>query len=514
MKTTDKLFSGENIISEDKEIFVVILIATLIFCGIMIGTGSLWSGYHMIDDHHVITKTYLIEEEGFINATVQSVAGDLSLRFRPLYWTMHLVKCAVFGPNYFAWMLLSMIEGIVSFVAIYAFARNTGSTQVEAFFFASIVIFGSQFQPWYRSSNQENAGFMFCALGLFFMSRTYTGKNIADTAGQGRSKRILDLILFLFFITLATLEKEAFIVFLPAYLLMIMMMIRDRDVNTSFGTLFKRELPVIIYIILLMIAELYIIVRFVGTNKIGYAGFGDDVGIMTYIKGIAKTVVYPNGIRWYVLAILVSVIIVIIRKPKLSSVNIWLVFSFGYIIMTQILLHARSTMVERYILPCSVGFALFLATYCFRLFREDRTAYLCQTGVVTLLVVIGLIQSISMTYDWACSGKEFNRMLEGVRDVIREDEGSDILVNYGADEVEGSVADFENQFGTWNWYHAHDEFFEYRRFDRTFDYIVSYYEGWYDSGNEFCEAVGIDASEYTVIYTDPDKEYVVLKQIG
>lgn len=519
-----------NPIPEKYELMTTIFFAVIVFAVIILGTGSLWSGYHQVDDHNCIIRTALVKEIGLFPAIIETTKWDLSIRFRPFYWVLYVTKCALFGTNFTMWMIVSMIEGIISYILMYIFARRINCSQVQSFLFTIIVIFGSQFQPWFRSANQENSGFLLLSMALTFMTSAYLPpKKITSNITAGLNKAGLShikiyKILFVVCMTLSTLIKESFILFAPSYLMLIMFMIRQKDSATRFKSIFMRELPLIVYTIILVISELVFTALFVGTNKIGYAGFGNDVSILHYVKGIAKTVYYSNGLRWYAIATILLMGLgaysyFVCHKKGIGFYqmfikdNEWLLLSSLYIIIIQMVLYARSSMVERYILPCSFGIALFLVIYLPAVFNNDSGYIKAYTLIIGVLALVGVIQSVSVTREWSRMGYAFNKMLTATLNVISTNENTDILVNYGVEEPEGAVRVYASQFGNWNWYTAHGgvSYDAVKYFGRDFDYIISYYDGWFDKEIEYTSEAGIDRNNYQVAFLDPQKEFVILQ---
>lgn len=117
-------------ISKRKELFLVILISGLYVYGLLAITGTLTSGYHLLDDHEILINTAYFRDGTYTWKTIFSQGifnyFQEGIRFRPLYTTLRLLRSWVFGTNYTAWSLLVGGEVVGCLISAYYVARNMG----------------------------------------------------------------------------------------------------------------------------------------------------------------------------------------------------------------------------------------------------------------------------------------------------------------------------------------------------------------------------------------------------
>ena len=82
---------------------VLLLLVTLVF-GILIGTGTLTSGLHLVDDHEYLEYDLIRRSGGSLGDCLRfALSEDVGLRFRPMYFSVRVLLYGLFGTNLVAW---------------------------------------------------------------------------------------------------------------------------------------------------------------------------------------------------------------------------------------------------------------------------------------------------------------------------------------------------------------------------------------------------------------------------
>ena len=89
---------------------VLFFLAALVF-GILIGTGTLTSGLHLVDDHEYLEYDLIRRSGGSLGDCLRfALSEDVGLRFRPLYFSVRVLLYGLFGTNLVAWSVEKALE--------------------------------------------------------------------------------------------------------------------------------------------------------------------------------------------------------------------------------------------------------------------------------------------------------------------------------------------------------------------------------------------------------------------
>ena len=113
--------------------------SVLVF-GLLMITGTLFSGVHFVDDHEMMRFVNHIEKEGVWSCINYEVHRDLTMRFRPLYYFVRVCLVILFGYNYLAWGVFTACTITVALVMSYFCARKLGCNIIHSVFFALVII--------------------------------------------------------------------------------------------------------------------------------------------------------------------------------------------------------------------------------------------------------------------------------------------------------------------------------------------------------------------------------------
>ena len=128
MNRVENLGTGDGVLNTvyriPKDYMIAALLETALFIGVLTISGSLWSGYHLVDDHTNITILEYLNDHSMVETMKYFVISDLHIRFRPLYYVILVIKTALWGLDMYLWMLFTMFEGIITFMLLYHFAKE------------------------------------------------------------------------------------------------------------------------------------------------------------------------------------------------------------------------------------------------------------------------------------------------------------------------------------------------------------------------------------------------------
>ncbi len=125
--------------ARDFIISVCLFIIPMLFLGYQ---GVFSCGFHLTDDHEIVSLTSAIHKYGYFNTLLTTIRGDLSIRFRPVYWIVRVTRALLFGNNVRLWHICTSVEISLLIVLGYIFARQMGSKRFLAIIFSVVYLIG------------------------------------------------------------------------------------------------------------------------------------------------------------------------------------------------------------------------------------------------------------------------------------------------------------------------------------------------------------------------------------
>ena len=387
----------KNEISTDTAAIIMII---ALFFSFLILTGTLTSGFHFVDDHEVILIKNQLKSSPLTEVMASWVRNDLNstARFRPFYFVHRVIETKIFGSDFLLWSIYTAILCAIAMGAFFAAIRRLSFGLKESVLFLLITFIGPQSPVFWRLGPQESLGMAMLGLAFYFMSKSL-GKGIFN----------INNLLFIIFLILSSLTKESFVVIIPAFLFF-KIYYESRLFHYSLRESFRKSIILIIPIIVL-IAELIIIEGLMQAVN-PYAGGN----VMDFVKNIPLGFLHLAG-TFYGITILLLII---------SGYGIWLgtwnyrkmdwfpfVF-FLLIAIPNIVLYKSSGLVERYLLPTSMGLAFFVVSV---LNSPEWRMSLFKKSISILLFVSILpfvIKSWSEAREFTKDGHETSRLLSSV----------------------------------------------------------------------------------------------------
>lgn len=397
--------------------------AGLLFAGIflfLIYTGTLTSGYHLVDDHGMISIKSTLQEESFLKASVDYVKNDLNIRFRPVYYLYYISEVKLFGLDFLALSVFTGLLAFASFLLFYIGMRKLGHSFLKSMIFVFLIFVGPQMAIWWRLGTNETIGMFFLGLAFLFMAKCLD-----------RKRYKINNILFIIFLIITSLCKESFVIVIPAFVLF-KIWNEKRFFQISAKESVKKNMLSLIPVIIMLI-ELWIIKFVVGTNKIGYAGITSSAN--EFYTGVKKIVWGELSLlNWMkLLGTLLSIYLIsflfnkenkkkeFIRSVK--SFSLCLFFSM-MIVLPNIFMHAKSGMVERYLLPATLGLA-FLAI---GIWQDTRRMFFKWLMILAIFIFIAVSFDTAKknTVIFTTEGRNANKLLSTV--MMRSNPDSKILL--------------------------------------------------------------------------------------
>jgi hypothetical protein len=393
-----------------KDKIVIISLIIFVFLFLLI-SGTINSGYHFVDDHEVIKIKNDLKTSSLISVSEKWVNEDLKSngRFRPFYYIHRVIETKFFGSDFFLWSLYTGILWCMALIFFYSGMRKQKFAWEESIIFLIIVFIGPQCSVWWRLGPGESLGMVLLALSFYFMSKSIDKKNYH-----------INNFLFIFFLVLSSLTKESFLIIIPA---MVFLKIWNEKILiwTSLKESFYKNTILVIPLMIFAI-ELYIVRYHVG---ITYAGL--ETGFSNIMVSIISTSLH--FLKTYLnLIIVASVMLIICGYIKKIPVKIKLLplIFFLLVLIPNIILYSKSALVERYLLPSSLGLGVLVA-YVIKGIEKDPVWF---KKIVSLFVIISflpyMVSSFNDALKFSKEGDFTKKILSAISDNYST--GSQVLV--------------------------------------------------------------------------------------
>jgi hypothetical protein len=416
----------------------VFLLFLLFWFGILVLCGTLFSGYHFMDDHGIFRESKEVANSNILKEARIFKKNLLypKMRFRPFYWVHRRLMLAAMGTDFTALSIYIGFLAVFTSFFLFLFMKKTGFSVGESVLFVGLTLLGEQAAIWWRLGNNETLGMLMLSIALLFMA-------LSVNTFQKR-KKILYEFLFGIFVILASWSKESFILIIPALVFwrvwltwqkkqgtMLVLPIhgggslhRSNSISNLKGSIHRMVSVGDIVLLLVCLLELVHVVKNVGTTKIVYAGY-EGFQITNFVKTGIQGFMAVHG--WVILVLLV---ILCLRRPGALFIKtapgpcknflltqvFWAFVLVGLIVVPQVVLYMKSGMMERYLLPGVMGYT-FLMVVLLRYIRETGSKKVVAIIAVLLLAIISMQQLRVARYTaigFAFEGKQINAWLHSI----------------------------------------------------------------------------------------------------
>ncbi len=328
-------------------VLVWALFAVLVF-GLLIVTGTLTSGFHLVDDWEFAKYVDWMTLEGYSlwDCLREAVGFDLTLRFRPLYYINRVLTAYVFGINLTAMSVVKAFEIVAALAALYYCARQMKCNMVYAALFSLTVMVGYQSAVWWKLGPQESYDIMMFAAGFYFLLKWLSTEK--------RRYAVISVGAFFFM----SIYKEPFILlllFVGLYILYDGM--RGKSVTIpNLWEAIRRRILYLLAIGVMFAAEMFLLLFVIGTNNYSYVGLDESVPLDQYVQVWRSAA--GNNLKWYVRFGVLMGLILLTYWEHLKKLG-WEVLLAAAIIVPQCVTYSKTALEERYILPWVLGYAFF-----------------------------------------------------------------------------------------------------------------------------------------------------------
>lgn len=449
-----KFYDRLEKMGKGREALLVWGFSALFVFGVLLVTGTLTSGFHLVDDWEFAKYVDRMTLDGVSlwDCLKDAVGFDLTLRFRPLYYINRVLAAYVFGINLTAMSILKGAEIVVALVALYYCARLMKCNMAYAALFSLTVMVGYQSAVWWKLGPQESYDSMMFAVGFFFLLKWLS------TNRKGYAFASFGALF------LMSVYKEPFILLLPfvgLYVLCDGMQNKKITIRHLWDAARKR-LPYLLAIGILFFVEIFLIVFVIGTNNYSYVGLDESVSAEQYLQ-VWSNAAHGN-LKWYVRFGILMGLIFLTYWEQTKKLG-WEILLAAAVILPQCVSYSKTALEERYILPCVFGYAFFFVIVgCnFKpLSGKRRIAYmLCLLLMLAAHGRVTLREAQYFTY----RGESIKTMMENT---LAEVSGTDkkVLSCFGPN-LEGNRTMYY-----WFRLHGYDEVFYWwedeKKIDRSF----------------------------------------------
>ena len=413
--------------TKTQEYFMVLISFLFLVFGFLAFTGTLFSGFHFTVDHEIVRINDYLKHMDFLQVAKGIISHELILRFRPFYSFHRVLQTRLFGINFTLWYIYNGFLAAFCAFFLYLFARNANFSFAQSLFFSFLTLLGSQAVIWWRLGLSETQGMFFFALSLFFLAKSVYAY---------RYNAIYNLA-FVVFLIISSLCKESFIVLIPAILFWKIWLYSSRN-KISFMKAIYKNIFSTGFLILIMLIELYIIIAFVGTNKLSYAGIDRNIDLF---RLLGESIYFSVRKAPFILALFGMFLIMrssLNNNQKISIRNIFKVFTdkfskiiilFSLIFFPQAFLYNKTGFWDRYLLPAFLAFSVLIIYLQREINKSRKISYLSQKIFVVLLIIMlwfKLIPTIHIAKAFTNEGVATSSFLKSITE--NTNENSEILI--------------------------------------------------------------------------------------
>ena len=393
-----------------KDKIVIISLVLLVFLFLLI-SKTLNSGYHFVDDHEVIKIKNDLKSSSLCTVSKNWVKEDLNNngRFRPFYYIHRVVETKILGSDFFLWSLYNAILLCLALIFFYLAMRNLKFDLGESIAFLIITFIGPQSSVWWRLGPGESLGMALLGFSFYFMSKSLYKRNYQ-----------LYNILFILFLILSSLTKESFLIIIPA-----ITVFKIWNEKTYIWSSLKESVSkniVLVVPLTIFAIELFIIKYFVG---MAYSGL--DAHLISNVTSILSTTYH--FVNSYLNLLIVGLLLLIVNRyiknpPK--SINLLSLIFFMLILAPNIVLYAKSGLIERYLLPSSLGLGFFVASIIKGIDKDQLWYKKIVLTIITISFLPFIFSSCTDAIKFSKEGYSTKRLLSAVSTNYRK--GSQLMV--------------------------------------------------------------------------------------
>ncbi|MFA5927132.1 MAG: hypothetical protein WCT32_02420 [Patescibacteria group bacterium] len=381
-------------------------------------SGSLFSGFHYIDDHEIIRiKRDLLSDNSFWKVASAWIREDLysTGRFRPFYFFHRVLEARLFGDNFVIWSLYTGLLATLTSSFMFVFAKKIGLSMIESALFVLVALVGVQASIWWRLGPNET-------IGMFFLSASLLLAAAASRVAGARRQIIIE-VTFVISAVLMSMSKESFVLLLP-FIVLARILIEKILTQASPQKVARHTILGAVLLLVLFGWEIWFIRAVVGTDATGYAGVDSS-----NLGGFLATLFSLVKMGGYYLVLLIGLILAKWSGRTREGeghkfLNFSVVAVFVLAMLPQAYLYAKSGVYERYLLPGLIGMAL-AGAMLLKYIRTSGARPLLYSFVTGLIIVCLVRQSFTMMVEarvFAFRGKSLNESFRAISSQTGQDD--------------------------------------------------------------------------------------------
>lgn len=476
----------ENI-NKKQEFVLAVLLSVLMVMGIIIGMGTITSGYHLVDDHEFLEWIHQMQNEGksVWELIANKLRQDFTLRYEPAYYATRILSACLLGVDLTGYSLIKAVEITLSCIFLYYCGRRMGAAKVYSFLFAALSLVGYQSAAWWKLGPQESQCMMLFAIGFYCMLRFLDNNR--------KSWAVLSIVLFF----IVSNFKESFILLIPFLMLYVLYSELEKDEAcltwSKIWKCIRNRFWYLLTLGLIFLILVFIIVAFVGVNDYDMVGLDASIPLKVYVEALQGS--FANDLKWYKRFGILFVLILLTYWEDLKKLwkEMLLIVVF---LLPQLIIFGQTGLGERYIFPSSIGFALFFVIIISKwkpLSGKRRVVYVL--GLWLLLAAHGRVALREADY-FRYRGQSVNTMLETVLEL--SDENTKVLSCFRPNE-EGNLT-----LNYWMLVHGYDNVYFWTEDDEVINRVCDINIHYTD---EYFEEYSFDDMDIVVMYNQEDRHW-------
>ncbi len=366
------------------ELFIILGIATVFFAVILYITGMYESKY-MLNDHQMyLTIKNALKEQSVYHVLKDFIKNEIELkaRFRPLFWIQYVLETWLFDLNWLALHIFRTLEYSFCFVFLYWCAREYECNVIYSILFAAVTLIGPQIQVLYDLCTAGLIATLMISICLLCMVKYCRTKNIVFKWGYYIS-------LFMISVSL-----EDYIVIVPILVAAYFLMTMEFEGLTYQNAWRKNKKMILVWMAWFLLIAIYICFGLQAdlSGRMNFNSLEFGTGIAKDMKqGIFNTWETLKGLRWINSAVLVISLFFIKRIFK-KQYNLSDILCVSGVLISglfvQLLIHSKSVMGRRYLLPYMIIIGWYVAILFYKEFKGEHIKI--KAGVILLVCAVAL----------------------------------------------------------------------------------------------------------------------------
>ena len=412
------------------ELISVLIVSLVIVLGITCALGTLTSGWHFVDDHEFFSFEYFRKYQHFSFGDLLNKYLEMDMRSRStyLYFPFRILLYYLVGVNSYILSIEKAIETALAMTLLYWCGRKISGSVFSGVMFSLISLVGYQSAIWWKLGPPHVQGLI--CFGVSFVFLLYW---LEDTSN------IAYAVISFFFALFMGLFHESFMLLIPFLALYIFYdtyqnnSIIKSDVEKKrrvlwevIKSLSKERIILLIAFMAAFLTGIMSIVIRLGLNSYDAVGIDDSTSLITYLKVITNNVNYDLKWYWKFGIVLTGILLTFYEKLKEYWMELIIALS---IVIPQLILYGKEGIAERYVVPFSIGFALFFCVFMWKApFLAGKRKMLYALVLIALLGIHSHVLIVEGDY-YRFRGQSVTNALEQIDEL--SDKGYNVMSCFG-----------------------------------------------------------------------------------